>query len=119
MIKIKEYNALKAIIDSGMKTAFEDVKTVYKDGQKILYFGRKPTLSEQYLIDMTYLEKHLEIDRYSRPVHPDEAEGYDDIDELKEYVTIVSRFDPWYICKTPACVKDKISSSIGQGQWTF
>lgn len=120
MIKMKEYNTLEGIIVSGMKTAFKDAKTIHKNGQEVMYLGREPTLAELYFIDMTYLEKNLKINRYARPVHPDEAEGYEDINELKDYITVVSRSNPWYICKTPECIKDNMSSrSIAEGIWNF
>jgi hypothetical protein len=119
MITIKAFDNIKAVIEDGMKLAYKDAKIFYKDGQRIMYLSRKPTLTEQYLIDMTYLEKHPEIDRYFRPCHPNEVEGYEDINELKEYVTVVSRTNPWYVCKIPPCIEGMISPSIGQGQWTL
>lgn len=67
-----------------------------------------PSLRQLYMIDL-----HLAFTRFfphCRAVHPDEAEGYTDINELDEYMVIVAGLT-WTIEKIPPCHKETIEKS--------
>ena len=98
MIKIKDQKVIQELLVKELKTVFRDVEFKHINGQVAPILCRPPTLCEQYLFDAVYIGCTSD-DYYTRDVHPEEAEGYEDISELDDYITVLSRLEPWFICK--------------------
>lgn len=62
-------------------------------------------LQQQYLIDSQ--RSINQFYPFCRPVHPDEAEGYEDISELDDYMIVVAGLT-WTIKKIPPCLKEEM-----------
>ena len=65
----------------------------------------RPMLRQQYIDDLQRTTSSLYP--FCRPVFPDEAEGYEDISELDDYMVVVNGLT-WSIMEIPPCFKEEM-----------